>query len=101
MFGVVTCVGLAVITACTGGNANQGSTSTSSATPEPSAVTTPSTTSPSATVAIPARPKEVRLDGVDPCKLLTEAQQHELKIDEVRVGKPSNIGGSPCSYDVR
>ncbi|KOX35056.1 hypothetical protein ADK67_00590 [Saccharothrix sp. NRRL B-16348] len=32
----------------------------------------------------PSRPKEIKLDGVQPCSTLTTAQQGELKIDEAR-----------------
>jgi hypothetical protein len=35
-------------------------------------------------VELPPRPREVRLDGVDPCSLLTEEQRAELGLD----GKP-------------
>ena len=34
-----------------------------------------------ATGVQPARPREVRLDGVDPCSLLTEEQRAELGLD--------------------
>jgi hypothetical protein len=32
-------------------------------------------------IELPARPREVRLDGVDPCELLTEEQRAELGLD--------------------
>lgn len=32
-------------------------------------------------VELPPRPRELRLDGVDPCSLLTEAQRAELGLD--------------------
>jgi hypothetical protein len=32
-------------------------------------------------VQLPPRPREVRVDGVDPCSLLTEAQRAELGLD--------------------
>ena len=38
-------------------------------------------TTPAPTTALPARPREVRIDGVDPCTLLTEAQRGELGLD--------------------
>jgi hypothetical protein len=31
--------------------------------------------------SVPARPREVRIDGVDPCSLLTEEQRAELGLD--------------------
>jgi hypothetical protein len=36
---------------------------------------------PSGAVELPPRPREVRLDGVDPCSLLTEQQRAELGLD--------------------
>jgi hypothetical protein len=38
-------------------------------------------TAPAPTSALPVRPREVRIDGVDPCTLLTEAQRAELGLD--------------------
>jgi len=35
-------------------------------------------------VAIPPRPKEVRLDGLDPCKLLAKGQLDQIKVDRQR-----------------
>lgn len=51
---------------------------------------------------IPPRPQELKLDGVEPCKLFTEAQLDQLKV----VGKPRPRGSSTkykapaCSLDV-
>ena len=36
---------------------------------------------PSGSVELPPRPREIRLDGVDPCALLTERQRAELGLD--------------------
>jgi uncharacterized protein DUF3558 len=36
---------------------------------------------PNGSVELPPRPREVRLDGVDPCSLLTEQQRAELGLD--------------------
>lgn len=36
------------------------------------------------TVAIPPRPRELKLNDVDPCGLITEQQRAELKIDRAR-----------------
>jgi hypothetical protein len=66
--GVVVVVVLLVLAGCT----------TVEGTPEPA----PPGTSAS---AAPARPREVRVDGVDPCSLLTEAQRAELGLD----GRPA------------
>jgi hypothetical protein len=42
----------------------------------------PSTPNPAAASALPSRPREVRIDGVDPCSLLTVAQRAELGLDQ-------------------
>ncbi|MBB5954525.1 hypothetical protein FHS29_001095 [Saccharothrix tamanrassetensis] len=58
---------------------------------------TPSTS----TKAPAARPKEIKLDGIDPCKALTAAQQTELKIDESESDPSEVVKGttSPsCAY---
>jgi hypothetical protein len=36
------------------------------------------------TATIPARPRELKLTGVDPCSLVTQPQRAELKIDRTR-----------------
>jgi hypothetical protein len=58
--------------------------------------------SPTPTVAIPARPKDLRLDGVDPCALFTKAQLAEIKIDRTRKtvdGSKQYNGMAKCSLD--
>lgn len=35
-------------------------------------------------VAIPPRPKEIKVDGLDPCKVLTKAQLDQIKVDRQR-----------------
>lgn len=39
---------------------------------------------------IPAPPKELRLDGLDPCTLYTPAQRTELKVDKFRTRNAEN-----------
>ncbi|MGO1053709.1 DUF3558 domain-containing protein [Crossiella sp. CA198] len=61
-----------------------------------------STTSPSATSALPPRPKEIRLDGITPeqvCALLTEAQTKRLGIDSIRTTKGGGrFDNAGCSF---
>nr|WP_231905487.1 DUF3558 domain-containing protein [Saccharothrix espanaensis] len=49
------------------------------------------------------RPKELKLDGVDPCKLLTDTQKSDLKIDEFKNETADVVKGtdSPsCAYTI-
>ena len=46
------------------------------------------------TASAPTRPREVRIDGVDPCSLLTEEQRVELGLD----GRPRFDDSPLCSY---
>lgn len=65
---------LVVLVGCTPGEAG-----------DPNPVTSDVTTtseSPEPTASRAPRPKELKLDGVDPCATLTTAQRDELKIDE-------------------
>jgi hypothetical protein len=73
------------------------------ATADPTSASTPKstgTTSGSATptVEIPPPPKELRLDGIDPCTLFTPAQRAELKVDHVRTRYAEN---SPTYKDMQ
>jgi hypothetical protein len=59
------------------------------ATADPTGASSPKSTgetsgSAAPTVEIPPPPKELRLDGIDPCTLFTPAQRAELKADHVR-----------------
>jgi hypothetical protein len=51
----------------------------------------------SGVVELPPRPREVRLDGVDPCSLLTEEQRAELGLDARPVFSEAPIGLYPGS----
>jgi hypothetical protein len=57
------------------------------------------------TSALPARPRDVRIDGVDPCSLLTEEQREELGLDGRPVfdNSPTNLypGGDVPACTVR
>ncbi|MGH3862664.1 DUF3558 domain-containing protein [Actinokineospora sp.] len=78
------CAVLLGISACTTSEA--GSPTTTPTGQEGSATSKPtSTKSASPTVEIPARPKEFKLDAVDPCALFTEAQRGQLKINRSRL----------------
>ncbi len=39
---------------------------------------------PPASVAVPPRPQELKVDGLDPCKLFTKAQLDEVKVNRQR-----------------
>jgi hypothetical protein len=59
------------------------------ATADPTGASSPKSTDASSgsatpTEAIPPPPRELRLDGLDPCTLFTSAQRTELKVDKVR-----------------
>ncbi|MFD0201792.1 MULTISPECIES: DUF3558 domain-containing protein [Saccharothrix] len=59
--------------------------------PRPATTDAPATSdSAEPTASKPPRPKEVKLDGVDPCATLTTAQRVELKIDEA-VNDPLDV----------
>lgn len=64
--------------------------------PEPTNTSTAGSTPP-----VPQRPAELKLNGVDPCKLLTAAHMDEIKVaeskaDQMEVG---NLGPAPgCRY---
>lgn len=52
--------------------------------------------------ALPKRPAELKLDGVDPCKLLTEAQMAEIKVTKTSPQKldTAGLGEAPgCFYE--
>lgn len=53
-------------------------------------------------MAIPPRPKDLRLDGVEPCDLLTAPQLTQVKVDRTRKGTSSSEhfkGMKECSLD--
>jgi len=88
---------LAALAGCTTSQAGQAI----SGDPPPSR---PSTTSgsPSARVSVPPRPAELRLDGVDPCALFTNAQLAQLQVDRKRPSKdetPPYEGMALCAID--
>jgi hypothetical protein len=57
--------------------------------------TTPEPRPGGAGVDLPPRPQEVRLDGIDPCSLLTEEQRAELGLDGRPVFSQAPVGLYP------
>jgi hypothetical protein len=58
--------------------------STSSSTPSP---TSESSSGPEPTVDVPSRPRDITIDGLDPCTLYTQAQRAQLKANDVQSGE--------------
>ncbi|GAB3912310.1 DUF3558 domain-containing protein [Kibdelosporangium lantanae] len=53
-------------------------------------------------VAIPPRPKELKIDGLDPCKVMTKSQLDQIKVDRQRnltLDKDPFKGSPLCSMD--
>jgi hypothetical protein len=93
---VVTLVAVGFVAGCTtseAGTATPGATTDSSSTSE----SQPPESSPQSSVEIPPPPRDLSLDGVDPCTLVTEAQQAELKITDVNPG----VGESSIYKDMK
>jgi len=60
-------------------------------------------TSASAKVSLPPRPKEIKIDSVDPCALLTKPQSSELKVDKAKAGTSKSDaypGAKECVFSV-
>ncbi|MFC5056916.1 DUF3558 domain-containing protein [Saccharothrix xinjiangensis] len=89
-------VALAVVAGCTSGEGGDPKPET------PTATGGPTSGSPDPTSSRASRPREVALDGIDPCATLTEAQRGELEIDEARSAPLDvlNTGNPPptCRY---
>ncbi|MGW4207905.1 DUF3558 domain-containing protein [Lentzea sp. NPDC004789] len=81
-------------TACTGNSVG--------GTPSPTSGGSPTSKSSTSNVDVPKRPANLKLNGVDPCKLLTASQMSEIKVaqatsDQVEV---SDLGKQPgCFYE--
>jgi hypothetical protein len=67
-----------------------------------SAPNTSESSGPTPTVEIPARPRDISLEGLDPCTLYTEQQRAQLQVDDVKSAE-SNAqnyqGMKHCSLD--
>ena len=61
---------------------------------------TASSPAPAATgISLPARPKDLSFSGIDPCKILTQAQQTQLNINRTRPHNPvPPLNERGCSY---
>lgn len=76
------------------------STSTSSSAPQ----TSESSGSATPTVEVPPRPRDISLDGLDPCTLFTEEQRAQLKADDVRSGESGSAsfkGMKECALEIQ
>lgn len=80
---------LAGCTATEAGRATPGSTANSTASGEPPSSESPS---PSSSVEVPPPPRDLSLDGLDPCTLFTDSQLADLEIDDVRPDDGSGAG---------
>ncbi|OZM79646.1 hypothetical protein CFP66_24030 [Pseudonocardia sp. MH-G8] len=58
----------------------------------PSVPPTSAEARPDGVAELPPRPREVRLDGVDPCSLLTEEQRAELGLDAQPLSSQAPVG---------
>jgi len=69
--------------------------------PQAGPASTAATVAPTpSTSALPARPTELKLDGVDPCALLTAAQQKQLGIEHAqRDDNSDELGSAACLWD--
>lgn len=66
------------------GMALAGCTQTDPGQPVPVDQASPGAASPPTSVSIPPRPKEIKVDGLDPCKVMTKAQLDQIKVDRQR-----------------
>lgn len=84
---LLTMVVLVAVTGCTRSEAGQASPADPTGSSAPTSETSQSVnppTSASPTVAIPPRPRELKLDGVEPCALFSDAQLGQLDVNRVR-----------------
>ncbi|ANZ37300.1 hypothetical protein BBK82_15770 [Lentzea guizhouensis] len=81
----------ATVSACTGGG-EQGKATTPSAPPPSSS---------DSSQELPSRPQELKVDGVDPCKLLTADQMKQIKVASTKSVQPNIVDKKPspaCFY---
>lgn len=81
---------LMAVTAC-GGAPDPGNPATSTGGPSSAAPTT-------TTKAASTRPRAVKLDGVQPCSLLTAAQQKQFKTDPPQPGTDKTNNAPMCDF---
>lgn len=81
-------IGTVVLTGC-----GVGGTATPSSSPA---------TSPASTAALPARPKAISIDTLDPCTVLTTGQQQQLQLDQQPErngpGQADKNGNRGCTF---
>lgn len=98
LFGLVgLVVAVAAVAGCTSSQAGQATPGTKSSSPS-----RPASGSPSVRVSIPPRPAELKLDGVDPCTLFTDATLNQLQVDRKRPrtnGSQHYNGMAECVVD--
>ncbi|WP_112226547.1 DUF3558 domain-containing protein [Lentzea atacamensis] len=85
---------LLAITACT--------SSGEKGKPNPTSGASPTSGSSGSAAELPKRPADLKLDGVDPCKLLTEAQMAQIKVTKTSPQKleTAGLGEAPgCFYE--
>lgn len=92
LLAVAVALALAATTACTdstGGVATPGPTGGSTASSETGATdpSDPSSGGAEPTVDVPPRPRELSLDGIEPCSLFTQAQLTQLR-DQLKIDQP-------------
>jgi Protein of unknown function (DUF3558) len=90
-------IAAATLAGCTTSQAGQAEPTTEiepSSAPPSRQPTGTATSSARPTVAIPPRPRELRLDGIDPCTLFTRPQLSELKVNR----SPRSITAEGASY---
>ncbi len=83
---------MVVVTACTG-------TTSGSPSPSPTAGRSSSAGVTPSEGQLPPRPREIILDGVDPCALWTSAQLAQLAVGPAPKKGTSTAGDEMCSFD--
>ncbi|RZS40963.1 uncharacterized protein DUF3558 [Herbihabitans rhizosphaerae] len=90
-----------IVAICAAGLAAGCDSTTGNASPATTSETAPQTASKStsATPTVPPRPKDLRVDGIDPCQLIPRQNWTELRLDEARpAGNASFYKVPVCSY---
>jgi hypothetical protein len=93
----------ATVTACTQTSAGQAQPGPNTETPSSPPPRTQSG-SPSSSAAIPPRPKELTINGIDPCALFTQTQITQLQVDRTRkrTNESEQFNGmAECVLEVR
>ncbi len=75
-----------------------GCTTMSSGDPRPEVSTTATTSDDPTTSAPPTRPREIRLDGIDPCTLLPPSDYADFELDGPGKPKKNDQGADQCLW---